>query len=64
MTMYKLDKVYEMNVCLTNVCKCGPRILAQCVSHSNGELEFYFEKLVFIDYLKMTWSRHLFLFYF
>ena len=23
-----------------------------------------FEKLIFIDYLKMTWSRHLFLFYF
>ena len=25
---------------------------------------FLFEKLIFIDYLKMTWSRHLFLFYF
>ena len=43
---------------------CGPRISAQCVSHSNGELDFYFENLIFIDYLKMTWSRHLFLFYF
>ena len=30
----------------------------------DGELDFYFEKLIFIDYLKMTWSRHLFLFYF
>ena len=25
---------------------------------------FLFEILIFIDYLKMTWSRHLFLFYF
>ena len=25
---------------------------------------FYFEKNDFFDYLKMTWSRHLFLFYF
>ena len=32
------------------------------VSHSNGELDFLFEKL--ICWLKMTWSRHLFLFYF
>ena len=23
---------------------CGPRISAQCVSHSNGKLDFYFEK--------------------
>ena len=30
----------------------------------DGELEFLFEKLIFIDYLKMTWSCHLFLFYF
>ena len=30
----------------------------------DGELEFLFENFVFIDYLKMTWSRHLFLFYF
>ena len=29
----------------------------------DGELRFYFEKFDFIDY-KMTWSRHLFLFYF
>ena len=24
-----------------NVDNCGPRISAQCVSHSNGELDFY-----------------------
>ena len=30
----------------------------------DGETRFLFEKLIFIDYLKMTWSRHLFLFYF
>ena len=30
----------------------------------DGELDFYFKKLIFIDYLKMTWSRYLFLFYF
>ena len=36
----------------------------ECVSHSNGELDFYLKNLIFIDYLKMTWSRHLFLFYF
>ena len=24
--------------------RCGPRILAQCVPHLNGELNFYFEK--------------------
>ena len=38
--------------------------LLECVSHSMAKLDFYFEKLIFIDYLKMTWSRHLFLFYF
>ena len=43
---------------------CGPRISTQCVSHSNGELDFYLEKWIFIDYLEMTWSSHLFLFYF
>ena len=41
---------------------CGPRISAQCVFHSNGELDFYFKKDL-ID-KKMTRSRHLFLFYF
>ena len=30
----------------------------------DGELDFYFEKWFFIYCLKMTWSRHLFLFYF
>ena len=31
----------------------------------DGELEFfYLKKLIFIDCLKMTWSRHLFLFLF
>ena len=30
----------------------------------DGELDFLFEKLIFIYCLKMTWSRHLFLFYF
>ena len=44
---------------------CGPRIsIARMRFPLDGELEFYFEKLIFIDYLKMTWSRHLFLFYF
>ena len=44
---------------------CGPRIsMARMRSPLDGELDFYFEKLIFIDYLKMTWSRHLFLFYF
>ena len=30
----------------------------------DGELDFYLKIWFFIDYLKMTWSRHLFLFYF
>ena len=30
----------------------------------DGELDFYLKNWFFIDYLKMTWSRHLFLFYF
>ena len=34
-----------------------PAFSAQCVSHSMASS-------IFIDYLKMTWSRHLFLFYF
>ena len=45
---------------------CGPRIsMARMRFPLDGELDFfYFENLIFIDYLKMTWSRHLFLFYF
>ena len=30
----------------------------------DGELDFNLKNDFFIDYLKMTWSRHLFLFYF
>ena len=30
----------------------------------DGELDFLFEKLIFYLIKKMTWSRHLFLFYF
>ena len=29
----------------------------------DGELDFNLKNDFFIDYLKMTWSRHLFLFY-
>ena len=45
---------------------CGPRIsIARMRFPLDGETRFLlFEKLIFIDYLKMTWSRHLFLFYF
>ena len=42
---------------------CGPRISAHAFS-TRWRARFLFEKLIFIDYLKMTWSRHLFLFYF
>ena len=40
---------------------CGPRILVYAFP-LDGKLDFYFEN----DFIcsKMTWSRHLFLFYF
>ena len=40
---------------------CGPRILAHTLP-LDGELDFYLKNDLFIK--KMTWSRHLFLFYF
>ena len=40
---------------------CGPRILAHALP-LDSKLDFWFEN-DFI-YYKMTWSRHLFLFYF
>ena len=30
----------------------------------DGKLDLDLKKKIFIDYLEMTWSRHLFLFYF
>ena len=42
---------------------CGPRISAHEFP-TRWRAQFLFEKLIFIDYLKMTWSHHLFLFYF
>ena len=43
-----------------------PAFSAQCSNAlpTRWRARFLFEKLIFIDYLKMTWSRHLFLFYF
>ena len=44
---------------------CGPRIsMARMRFPLEWRARFLFENLIFIDYLKMTRSRHLFLFYF
>ena len=44
--------------------RCGPRISCSCAFPTRWQARFLFENLIFIDYLKMTWSHHLFLFYF
>ena len=48
-----------------HVLTCGPRIsIARMRFPLDGELEFLFEKWFYLFKEKMTWSRHLFLFYF
>ena len=43
-------EMYILNDGIDMKAKCGPRISAQCVSHSNGELDsFCFRKMIFID---------------
>ena len=42
---------------------CGPRISAHALP-ARWRARFLFRKMIFIDYLKMTWICHLFLFYF
>ena len=45
---------------------CGPHISTRSMRFPlDGELDFLiFEKLILLFEKKMTWSRHLFLFYF
>ena len=53
----KLDFMFFYNI----ISYCGPRISAHALT-LDDELIFYFENNLLIK--KMTWSRHLFLFYF